>query len=463
MFAGPMISVSVAADGCWFAYSALDTWETLTERDQFCIINYNDGIEKMIIQIQLDGPEVRSSEQMAWLFPIPAPPESVSLRHFQTIPRFDGNSLGSVVLEKVADSSSWSLAFGTQLYTVPALAVYYATFGFGSGGTEESVESFGALDQYGVTSELLAADSSEALAAYLTSKGLALPEEAEYAVENYLGGDYSIVLSWVSNVSSFLAEAFKMPGTDAYSLGIGVEYPCEEIFFPLEMTSAYGTLEIPVTIQVLDHVTPEEHPSGGGLDYSCRYRVQDNYGPLSTTALWEYDYRLVSRINLTVNEEEFDYFFAEQIAANHGSLVLHSVDYTVISFYGPAGRLTEDLWLSDSQPVSVSTLHFIGDNPWLVVLAVFMVASCFSSLVACLILFGWNGRLTLTFILLGASNLLSIVGYYFAYDILEPRLEREGIRTVGTRWRLMLLFSALFICQLGLVYFTFFYGPTVGM
>lgn len=456
MFVAPMLSIPVAADGCFVAYSALDTWETLAERDQFCIINYNDGIEKMIIQIQLDGPEVRSSEKMAWLFPIPALPESVSLRHFQTIPRFDGDSLGSAVLEKVADSSSWSLAFGTQLYTVPALAVYYyATLGFGSGGVEDSVESFAVLEQYGVTSEVLAADSSEALGAYLTSKGLTLPEEAEYAMENYLGGDYSIILSWVSSVSSFLSQAFKIPGTDAYSLGIGVEFPCDDIFFPLEMTSAYGALEIPITVQILDHVTPDEYPSGGGLDFSCRYRVQDNYGPLRWS---QYG------INLTIHREEFDYFFAEQIAANDGSLVLRSVDYTVVSFDGPAGELTEDLWLSDSRPLSVSTLQFVGDNPWLVTLAVLILVSCVSSLIACVIALGWNVRFKRTFFLLGLFNLASIFGYYCAYrEIVKPRLKKENVDVEGKAFWLMTMFSALCIFQIAIVYVFFFHVPTVGM
>ncbi|MDH3365158.1 MAG: hypothetical protein OEM29_04040 [Thermoplasmata archaeon] len=449
MFVMPLFSVPVAGDGLASRYdTARDAWYTLAERDQFCIINYDDGIEKMIVQIQLDGSELRSSEKIAWLFPIPALPESVSLRHFRVIPRFDGYSLGSAVLEKVADSTSWSFAFGTQLYTAPALG-YYATLGFGgSSGIEDSVESYAILNQYGVTTEVLAVDSSEALGVYLTSKELALPEEAELAIENYLDGDYSFVLSWVSSVSSFLTQAFKIPGTDTYSLGIGVEFPCDGIFFPLEMTSAYDTLEIPITVQVLDHVTPDEYPSGGNLDFSCKYRVQDTFRP--TEFLEKYI-------------EEFDYFFAEQIAANDGSLFLKSVDYTVVRFDGPAGELTEDLWLSDSRPLSVSSLQFVGDHPWLVVLAVFILVSCISSLVACVIIFGWNARLTRTYIILGAANLFSIAGYYFAYDAVTPRLERENVNTERKGWRLMLLFSGLFIYQLGFVYFVFFYRPTVGM
>jgi hypothetical protein len=449
MFVIPLFSVPVAGDGLASRYdTARDAWYTLAERDQFCIINYDDGIEKMIVQIQLDGSEVRSSEKIAWLFPIPALPESVSLRHFQIIPRFDGYSLGSAILEKVADSNSWSYAFGTQLYTVPALAVYYATLGFGSSSIEDSVESFAVLNQYGVTTEVLAVDSSEALGVYLTSKELALPEEAELAIEDYLDGDYSFVLSWVSSVSSFLTQAFKIPGTDAYSLGIGVEFPCDGIFFPLEMTSAYGTLEIPITVQVLDHVTPDEYPSGGNLDFSCKYRVQETFRPT------EFIERYL---------EEFDYFFAEQIAANDGSRYLKSIDYTVVSFDGPAGELTEDLWLSDSRPLSVSTLHFVGDNPWLVTLAVLILVSCISSLIACVILFGWNARLTRTFILLGVANIFSIIGYYFAYDLSKPILERENVDFERKGWRLVLLFSAFFIYQLGFVYFLFFYSPTVGM
>ena len=465
MFAAPMLSIPVAADGISIGYNTLDAWETLAERDQFCIINYHDGIEKMIVQIQLDGPELRSSDKVAWLFPIPATAESVSLRHFQIIPRFDGDSLGSAVLEKVADSSSWSYAFATQLYTLPVIGTYSVMMlGFGTNSAADSVESFAALDQYGVTSEVLAADSSEALGAYLTSKGLTLPEDAEYAMENYLGGDYSIVLSWISDVSSFLTQAFKMPGTDVYTLGIGVEFPCDGIFFPLEMTSAYGPLEIPITVQVLDHVTPDEYPSGGNLDFSCKYRVQDTYEQLSEYDTWHYDYPLISRINFTESREEFDYFFAEQITANRGSSSLESVDYTVVRFDGPAGELTEDLWLSDSRPLSVSTLGFVYDNPWLVTLAVLILVSCVSSLIACAIVLGSNARFMRTFILLGLFNVATIFGYYCAYmEIVKPRLKKENVDVERKGLRLMAMFSALFVIQLASVYFLFFYSPTVGM
>ena len=464
MLVTPMLSVPVTADGYSVRYdTALDTWDSLAERDQFCIVNYQDGVEKMIVQIRLDGPEVRSSDKIAWLFPIPAAPESVSLKHFQTVPRFAGDSQGSVVLDKTADSLSWGYAFATQLYALPIVLLggYVMVLGFGtSSGGADQVESYAVLDQYGVTSEVLHANSSEALSAYLTSKGLTLPEMAEGALDYYLGGDYSIVLSWISNVPSFLSKALKVPDTNDYSLGIGVEFPCDEIFFPLKMTSAYGELEIPITVQVLDYVTPDEYPSGGNLDFSCKYRVQDTYAPL-IGGLWNYDYQLVSRINITEGREEFEYFFAEQIAAQ-GSVYLKGVDYTVVNFDGPAAELTEDLWLSDSPPLRVSSLKFVGDNPWLVTLAVVILVSCVSSLIACAVVLGWNARFMRTFILLGLFNVASIFGYYCAYmDLVKPRLKRENVDVEGKGLRLMAMFSALFIVQLASVYLCFFHGPTV--
>ena len=465
MFVTPVFSVNASADGHSVRFdTALDSWEALAERDQFCIINYHDGIEKMIVQIQLDGPELRSSDKVAWLFPIPSAPESVSLKHFQIIPRFDGGSLGSAALERIADSTSWGVAFGTQLYTTPVIATSYLilTGSYGMGGVAVDVEVLSILDQYGVTSEVLATNDSNALSDYLTSKELVLPEESQNAAENYLDGSYCMVLSWISNVSEFLTHALKIPGIDAYSLGIGVEFPCDDIFFPLEMTSAYGALEIPITVQILDHVNPDVYPSGGDLEFSCRYMVQDVYAPLGYDT-WNYDYELISRINITESLEEYDYFFSEQIAENDGKRYLKSVGYTVVMFDGPAALLSEDLWLSDSRPLSVSVIGFLHDHPWVVVLAVFMLVSCISSLIACVIVFGWNAQLTRTFILLGVANFFSIVGYYIAYDAVTPRLERADVITERKGLRLMMLFSGLFIYQLGLIYLLLFYSPTAGM
>ena len=132
-------------------------------------------------------------------------------------------------------------------------------------------------------------------------------------------------------------------------------------------------------------------------------------------------------------------------------------------FDGPAALLSEDLWLSDSRPLSVSVIGFLHDHPWVVVLAVFMMVSCISSLIACVIVFGWNAQLTRTFILLGVANFFSIVGYYIAYDAVTPRLERADVITERKGLRLMMLFSGLFIYQLGLTYLLLFYSPTAGM
>jgi len=309
-----MFSAHAAADGFSSRYDGmLETWNALAERDQFCIINYHDGIEKMVIKIQVDGPELRSSEKVAWLFPVPGDPERVSLRHFQMTPIFYGDSLGSAALDRVADSTSWGLAFGTQFYTAPAILTAYMVHGYGgTGSASDSVDVSGVLEQYGVTSEVLTAYTSGALNDYLISKGLTLPDMAGIAIRNYVYGGYSIVLSWISNVSAFLTEAFRAPGIDAYSIGIGVEFPSDDIYFPLKMTSAYGELEIPITVQIVDHVTPRAYPSGDGLDFSCGYEVHEGYSE-SAVIYMSYEY---ARINITEYLEEYNYFFAEQIAGN---------------------------------------------------------------------------------------------------------------------------------------------------
>jgi len=134
-----------------------------------------------------------------------------------------------------------------------------------------------------------------------------------------------------------------------------------------------------------------------------------------------------------------------------------------VTFDGPAAALSEDLWLSDSEPLTASTLGFVYDNPWLVVLALLILVSCVSSLIACTIIFGWNPRLAPTYTLLGLANLLSIAGYYFAYDMLKPRLRKENVNVERRGWRLMLLFSGFFVYLLGSIYFVFFYGPTAGV
>lgn len=445
----PVLACPAAADGFSVRYStALDAWSTISEEEQFCIINYHDGVEKMIVQIQLNRDEVLYSSKIAWLFPVPSAPEDVSLRHLQTVPRLDGDPLGSVVLDEVVDDPSWYYAYATQLYTIPFVGLMYlANTGFGSssGAVDEGVQSFAVLDQYGVTTEVLAVDSAEALGEHLRAKDITLPESTGPAVEEYLGGDYSFVLSWVSNVTDFLSEAVVLPGTFGYSIGVGVEFPCEEMFFPLRMTSAYGSMRIPITVQVLDFVTPDRFPSSDTLDCTCGYRVQDTYSPLYPYLAPQYPYWMISKLNLTTAQEDFRYFFAEQISEQDTER-LRSVDYTVMRIEGPAEDLSEDLWFDDSPPLSISAVGYLCDNPWPLVVAVLAAISCTSSLIACSIVFGWDRRLSRTYVLLGVFNLLTLIGYCIAYRrLLEPRLRAKNAVTDRKLLRLALVFSVLFI------------------
>ena len=446
--------------------TALDAWQSLSEEDQFAIINYHDGIEKMIMQIQVPRAEVIASSDMIWLFPVPAAPETVSVRHFQTMPRLDGEPLTTSVHNRISDSDSWAYSFGTQIYSLPVVAlVHIMTLGYsGTGGIgDDQVVSYAVLEQYGVTTEVLETDSPEALIAHLASEGVALSDAAEDLVGEYVDSGHSIVTTRVSNVTQFVAQSSLVPNENAYSLGIGVEFPCDEIFYPLRMTSAYDTLEIPITVQVLGFVTPEAYPAGDALSFTCEYKVQEAYAPPS----WYYGYSSYyehERIDLEQSRLDHAYFFEEQIDANGGSSLLLDVDYTVVMFDGLAGALSEDLTLSDHSPFVVGSVGFLGDNPWIAVLAVTAGVSCIASLVAFVVVFGWNSRLAARAALLGVFNVLSLIGYYAAYAaLLAPKLDRGSVVVRKKCRRFIALFSALFLSVLLEVYFVFISGYVVGV
>ena len=448
----PMLACPAAADGFSVRYdTALDAWNTLSEEEQFCIINYQDGVEKMIVQIQLDQEEARSSSKIAWLFPVPSAPETVSLRHFQTVPRLDGEPLGSVMLDELVDDPIWSVPYATQLYPIPLAMLYVvASQGYGaSSGSTEGVQSFALLEQYGVTTEVLAVDSVEALNEHLSEKNITLPTEADSAVDGYLGGDYSFVLSWISNVTDFLSDAIIMPGTFGYSIGVGVEFPCDEMFFPLRMTSAYGSMDVPITVQVLDFVTPDRYPSSRSLDYSCKYRVQDAYSPIYPDSLWGSQYSWVApRLNQTAAADEYYYFFAEQIS-EQGAERLQGLEYTVVTLEGPAEGLSEDLWMVESSPLGTSAVAYLRDNPWPIVLMVFAAVSCASSLIACSAVFGYDRRVGRAYFLLGLFNVFTIIGYTLAFHkLVAPRVnEIDGAvdKLEGGLLRFALTYSVIFL------------------
>jgi len=68
----------------------------LDENAQLATINYQDGLEKMIISVNFD---MKDYDEAAWVFPVPAEPNSVVIDIINDFPRFTGED----VIRKLAN------------------------------------------------------------------------------------------------------------------------------------------------------------------------------------------------------------------------------------------------------------------------------------------------------------------------------------------------------------------------
>ena len=419
----PITAAPASADGMSYRYdTALDSWQSLSERDQFCIINYMDGVEKMVISIQLDAQELMESDRMVWLVPIPAEPDEISQRLYSIVPRMNGVSAAEVLADKLAAEPTWMYcAFASQLYTLPVIGAFYVmTLGYGgSSGKDLLPVTHDRIEGYGLVSEVVAIEDSDGLNAYFASRNLSLPSQSTQHLGSYFGGSYSFVVSWLDNVSDFRSKAtiIRTSGRAVYSIGVGLEFPSDGIFFPLRMTSAYGELEIPITVQVMGHVSVDKHPSGHGLNYSVQSLVQEDY---EFNYYGHYPSYGVNPINSTKALEDYRHFFAEQMTGGY-TTHLQNLEYTSVSVRGPSSSLSEDLWLVDSPDVQTSAMDVgIRFSP-LVVIALFVVISSLTGLVTALLLFRRRSVSPLRFMFLGLFNVLSIVGVLVAFRLVDDR------------------------------------------
>jgi hypothetical protein len=144
------------------------------------------------------------------------------------------------------------------------------------------------VEKMGFTSELISANTSETINLYLEEKNINLTENADNIIDEYIGNDYSFVVSWISDVETFKKETqtdyhdfWHYYGEPFYILGVSVNFPTDEIYYPLKLTSIYDDEIIPVLIQINGLVTPKN--TFNGMDTTYYYENNKAYTEITIT------------------------------------------------------------------------------------------------------------------------------------------------------------------------------------
>lgn len=444
---GSLILPFASADGSIHVYDR-DRWDLATEKQQFCAINYKDGIQHMILTVD-PGDELKG-EKAVWIFPVPASPDKTVIDIMKGFPLLAGYD----VEERAADSVYLAFSFmqATQIYTAPILLRMAVT---GIGSTKDAaagVDVYETIEKMGLTTELVSAQDGSSFADYIASKGLELTESSKSIFNEYSGKDYSFVISWISDIKKFNQERNETEPRHRYqasknAIGVYISFPTERIYYPLKPTSVYGSERVPAVIYVMDYVEQELYPEIKE-DTEIRYFFQ----------------------NRVYSPQELSNFFAgyekgpvksERVASNitQQYSIVQDVKYTKIKLNPPSKYLTEDLWIDVSTPLKVKAADIANRFYWYYGLTIFILLSCLASLISGMIVFRGRKISKLKFALFGLCNLLTLIGFTIAAYITKIDIRFVQAKEVPKpsvrfgRTKFIILFTAIFlaltiICQL---------------
>lgn len=422
----------------------------LDQNSQIAVINYQDGLERLIISVNF---EMNISEAV-WIFPVPAKPDKTVINIVTEFPRLTGYEVTNKAKLEIDEMIRTSRF--TQIYPffIPRYMVLYrvgrALAGLG-GVREVTVHEH--IEKEGITTELITTETGQALYDYLESKGLELEPNALPVLDDYVGKEYTFVVSWVSSMEERIyceeprpeiciqvyepvcgsngrtysnwCMACRDPSVEWYTKGtcefrryyrrpaVFITFPTDRIYYPLLPTSVYGSKRIPIEIYVMDYVKPEMYE---GIKPYTKTNYYIGYGL------------------------EFYGGYKEK--------------YTKIEINAPSKYLIDDLWFSEGAPAKVNYASMIVSiDHWITKILMILLLSALTGGLAGFIIFKEAKK----YALLGLANVFSIVGLGIAVaftktkelsESLRKQIEKEGLVVITKdikKLYFVILFSVLFL------------------
>jgi hypothetical protein len=181
-------------------------WDYSDEADQQAYINYQNGLQKMIVGVKTN---IATDSDAVWLFPVPADPAKVVIDIATDLPQMNGEEVSGKA--KASLSEAKSLLYKSQLY--PLLfwqEDYYGSYNKSDGvmmsaslgesapSVEQDVVVYETLDKEGMTTEIITAKTAGGLYDYFKLKGLKIEAGMIPVLDSYIGKDFSFVASWIN-------------------------------------------------------------------------------------------------------------------------------------------------------------------------------------------------------------------------------------------------------------------------
>ncbi len=361
------------------------------------VIKYERGVQGMILSVDIEG----ADEDMVWIFPVPSLPDNVEVDISTKRPTLDGKDLSIVSQELIKDS--WTFLYASQLWPVVFDRIFVSPESlyddvYWEGdldiGRSYDVEVHKHLEKEGMTLELLTSEHAEDLYNYLADHDLELEEKAKSLFDYYIGEEYSFVASWISSPEEIgIGE----------ERGILMQFPSEDIFYPLLLTSIYDQQRIPISVVVLNYGNPQ-------VFWDIKNYTEVNHYIASQVTGLSRNSNFEAGVGIPKEHENF--LGSEEDVRG----------YTRININAPAKYFTRDLLINPRTPFLVSLFHFYSANSILSFIALFLFISVVSGVAVSTVLF--KNKLSIKErakrgMKLGALNIFSLLGTIIGTIILK--------------------------------------------
>ncbi|MCK5177390.1 MAG: hypothetical protein KAQ92_06695, partial [Candidatus Aenigmarchaeota archaeon] len=387
---------------------------------QACAINYENGIENMILSVNIENPQ---GQKAVWIFPVPAKPEDTKIDIIKEFPKFHGYDVESRANKELSDA--FDLIEISQIFNVNALLFFTSTLTKTMGlrsmgltdGFNSDVQIHTRIEKNGLTTELLTTKNSDSLYAYLKDKEADMPHEFLSILDEYIGEEYSFVISWISDVDEFKKSQTPIQkktdidekdfrrmvralnGDDEnlteeepnliYTIRTYLSFPTDKIYFPLKTTSIYGDKEIPMLVYVIDYVEPE-------IYREIKENTNVNY-------FFQKDHNVPTELTSFFN----------------GKNTIENLRYTRIKINSQSLNLIDNLWIKESVPTKIVLKEYISKYAWLLGIILFIICSCIASMISGMIVFRKSNPSKKKFALFGLFNFLTLSGFAIATYVIK--------------------------------------------
>ena len=360
----------------------------LDQNSQIGVINHANGVQKMIISINFDWSESTST---AWIFPIPADPQQINVDLAGGVPTFSGKD---VIEEANEDLTESFLGFGVSylgsVWLPLPVNIYinnWLVLGLAPSGG--GVEVHKHLEKYGMVIEVISATDGAGVYDYLADNDLEITQGLIPQLDDYVEKDYSFVVTWIAGTQVYVREP-----------GVIVEFPTEEPYYPLILTSVYGNSVIPMGIIVKGHVSPRIYDDIKPYT-DVKYMRGSPYLPM-----WD------------ATSEVRD--FAREIEAGWDG------SFTTINISAPSNAFTQDLWIKKETPSKVGNANVIhnvfgGDRRLSLVFVLTLTLAPLLGFLIGPVLLGWKRENLPMFILMAIANVIGILGLILGAIMLKTR------------------------------------------